>query len=454
MKIETRIKLDKFKPRQYQLPLMRALEEGKYKRFLCVWARRAGKDVCAFNALIRAALKKVAVYYYVFPTYAQAKKVIWDSITNTGERFLDYIPPALIKSKNSQEMKIELLNGSLIQLVGSDNVDSLVGTNPAGVIFSEYALQSPLAYQYLRPILLANGGWSLFVSTPRGKNHFWELYNIAKNNQKEWFVSKLSALDTGHISIEDIQKEVAEGLMSEDLSQQEYFVSFNLGVEGSYYAKIIDRMRQNGQIAMVPWEPSFKVHTAWDLGVRDSTVIIFFQVAGQVIRIIDFYEKSKEGLEHYVNIIREKPYTYGHHFAPHDIQVKEFGSGLTRLEKARRLGIQFTVADNIPISDGIESVRSTLPRVWIDEKSCAGLVKALENYRQEFDVKRKVYKPRPLHDQFSHAADAFRYLCLSLPKTRDGLSADDLDRIRREAIYGSQANVPGFFRDDNNHGYY
>lgn len=452
MKIETKIKLNRFKPRDYQLPLMRELEKGDKKRFLCVWARRAGKDVCAFNAILRAALKKVAVYYYIFPTYSQAKKVIWDSITNTGERFLDYIPSELVESKNSQEMKIILKNNSIIQLVGSDNVDSLMGTNPAGVVFSEYAMQSPLAYQYLRPILLANEGWSLFISTPRGKNHFWELYNIAVNNPDEWFTSKLSIHDTGHISAHAIRKEIAEGLMSEDLSQQEYYVSFLLGVEGSYYSKLIDRMRINGQISVVPWEPSFKVHTAWDLGVRDMTSIIFFQVAGQVIRIIDCYEKNKEGLEHYVNVLKEKPYLYGQHFGPHDIAVKEWGSGLTRIEKAKRLGIQFTVVDNILVADGIEAVRSTLPKVWIDEEKCESLIKALENYRQEFDVKKKVYKPRPLHDVFSNFADAMRYLALSLPKTRDGLTPDDLDRIRNEALYGSEGQLPPVFRD-NNQGY-
>jgi phage terminase large subunit len=166
MQIETIIKLDKFKPRDYQLPLCRAFESGKYKRLLAIWPRRAGKDVCVFNLLIRAALRKIGVYYYIFPTYSQARKVVWDSITNNGERFLDYIPKELITSTNSQEMKVYLANGSLIQLIGSDNVDSLMGTNPIGIIFSEYALQDPIAYQFLRPILLANGGWAMFVSTP------------------------------------------------------------------------------------------------------------------------------------------------------------------------------------------------------------------------------------------------------------------------------------------------
>jgi hypothetical protein len=400
----------------------------------------------AFNLIIRAALKRIGVYYYCFPSYTQAKKVIWDSITNSGEKFLDYIPKELIESANSQEMKIKLKNGSLIQLVGSDNIDALVGTNPRGIVFSEYALQDPRAYQFLRPILLANDGWALFVSTPRGKNNFWELYQIAKNSPT-WYCNKLTVEDTGHISLHEIDKERAEGLMSDDLIQQEYFTSFELGVEGAYYAKYMDKIRLNGQIGCVPWEPGFKVHTAWDLGVRDSTSIIFFQNVGATIRIIDYYEKNKEGLEHYAKVLESKPYVYGRHIAPHDIAVREFGSGMTRLEKARQLGLKFIVAGDISIVDGIEAVRTTLGKCWFDERNCSQLIKALENYRQEYDQKKKVYKSQPLHDIFSHASDAMRYLAVSLPKTRDSGSPEELEKRYQEAMYGSQGQLPSFFRD-------
>jgi len=413
--------------------------------------RRAGKDITAFNLMLRAALKTVGVYYYVFPTYAQAKKCVWDSITNTGERFVDYILPDLVVSKNSQEMKITLKNDSLIQLVGSDNIDSLVGTNPRGVVFSEYALQSPLAYQFLRPILLANNGWALFISTPRGKNHMWELYNIASNSE-DWYVYKLSVDDTQHIPIEEIEKERREGLMSDDLIEQEYYCSFNAGVEGAYYSKYMNKMRLNGQIGVVPWEPTFLVHTAWDLGVNDPTAIIFFQISGQVVRIIDCYQKSDEGLAHFVNYIKSKDYTYGKHFAPHDIQVREWGTALTRYEQAKRMGLKFTPIIQkkeplIPLEDGIECVRASLSKIWIDEVKCKELIRSLENYRQEYDQKRKVYKPKPLHNWASHFADAMRYLCISLPKTRDGMTSEDIERNYRKAVYGTDMELPEFFRD-------
>ena len=407
----------------------------------------SGKDIVAFNLAIRQCLRKPCVVYYIFPTYAQAKKVIWDSITNTGQRILDYIPSELVEQKNSQEMKVRFANGSLLQLIGSDRFDSILGTNPQACVFSEYALQDPRAYQFIRPILVANDGWALFESTPRGKNHLWDMYQIASHSPL-WFCYKLTIEDTKHISLAAIEQERQEGIMSEDLIQQEYYTSFSLGVEGSYYLKYFDRMRLNNQIGAVPWEPSFKVHTAWDLGVRDSTSIIFFQVIGQTIRIIDFYENSKEGLEHYIKILREKPYDYGKHIAPHDIRVREFSSGITRFDKARQLGIVFSIAPNIPIMDGIEQVRTTLPKCWIDDRNCVKLIKALENYRQEYDNKRKVYMDKPLHDWSSHAADCMRYLALSLSKTRDSLSPEDLDKRYREAVYGSQSNMPSVFRDD------
>ena len=445
--IEERIHLDLFKPRDYQLPLFDAVENRGYRRVLAIMPRRSGKDVCAFNIIIRAELRKIAVYYYIFPTYSQAKKVIWNSITNDGMRFLDYIPKTLIKSENSQEMKIVLSNGSIIQLVGSDNVDSLVGTNPYGIVFSEYALQDPKAYHFLRPVIVANGGFMLFISTPRGKNHLWDLMNIAKQNS-DWFVYVRSLNETRHIPFEEIQKEREEGLMSDDLIQQEYFVSFDQGVEGAYYTRYLDRMRINNQIGEIPYECGKQVHTCWDLGIRDSTCILFFQVIGTTVRIIDTYENSKHGLEHYIAVLHNKEYIYGKHIAPHDIKVRELGTGMSRLEKAKSLGLPFIVAPDVSIVDGIESVRSALGKIYINQSTCKNFIKAIENYRQEWDSRRRVYKDHPLHDWSSHWADALRYLCISLPKTRDGITAEEIDKRYQEALLGSDANIPRFYRDD------
>lgn len=409
----------------------------------------SGKDCVCFNIMIRSALREIGVYFYIFPTYSQAKKVIWDSITNEGKRFLDFIPKDLVVSTNTQEMKIKLTNGSLIQLVGSDNIDGLVGTNPKGIVFSEYAMQSPEAYKFLSPILAANNGWALFASTPRGKGYFWELYQLALKSP-DWYCNLLTVEDTNHIPLSVIERERKEGILSEDMIQQEYYCSFSCGVSGSYYIKYIDKLRINGHIGNVEWQNAFPVHTAWDLGVRDSTAIIFFQHIGTSLHIIDYYEKAKEGLEHYAEYLQSKPYIFGKHIAPHDIRVREFGSGITRIEKARQLGINFTMSNQVSIEDGIEAVRSTLNRCYFDERNCLHLIKSLEKYRQEFDSKRKTYKHRPLHDSSSHAADAFRYLCVSLPKITDRQSTpEELEqRYQRSLIGNNQSHLPHIFRTD------
>lgn len=447
MSVATQIALNKFQPRSYQIPILDALENKGYKRVLAIMPRRAGKDVTAFNYCIRYLLKKPCVIYYIFPTYSQGRKILWENLNNAGQRILDYIPEEVIESVHQQEMSVKFRNGSLFKVLGSDNWDSLVGTNPSGIVYSEYSLQDPAAYQYLRPAIAANDGWILILSTPRGHNHLYSMYQMAKNNP-DWFCYKLTLDDTKHIPLIEIERDRSEGILSEDMIQQEYYTSFSMGCEGSYYSKYIDKMRINGQIGMVPWEPAFKVHTFWDLGVRDSTVILFAQCIGTTCRIIDYYENNKEGLEFYIGVVNSKPYQYSRHVAPHDIRVKEFGSGMTRLDKARELGIKFIVAPDLSIMDGIEAVRSTLPKVWIDEVKCKPLIKALEGYRQEFDSKRKVYKPNPLHDQFSHAADAMRYLAISLPKTRDGMTAEEHERRLQRISMGENANMPSVFRND------
>jgi hypothetical protein len=416
---------------------------------MAIWPRRSGKDITAWNLCIKEMIEKVQTIYYVFPTYSSGRRILWDAIDNDGFRILNYMPKEIIESRNEQLMRIRLKNGSVFQVIGSDNYDNaLVGTNPRGIVFSEFAISNPLAYSFVRPILSANDGWALIVSTPRGKNFLWEMYQIALQNPNSWYVSKLTVDDTNHIPISEIEQERAEGEMSEDLQLQEYWTSFEMGIEGAYYTKYIDKLRLNGQVSHVPWEPSLKVHTAWDIGVRDMTSIIFFQVAGQVIRIIDCYEKNKEGIEHYVKVLNSKEYTYGKHIGPHDIRNMDFSTGITRWEKAKHLGITFTVADKIGIMDGIEAVRTALPRMWFDQTNCKPLLKALENYRQEYDIKKKVYKDKPLHDVFSNFADSMRYLAVSLRKVSDNTSPEELERRYREAMFGDKTHLPPVFRDD------
>lgn len=448
MRVETQIKLNKFKLRNYQYNFARAFESQKYKKFLLVFPRRSGKDFVAFNLILRRALIQKGSYYYCLPTFKQARLVIWESLTMSGSRFLDCIPQELVKRMNSQEMVIELVNGSMIRLIGSDTYNtSLVGTNPICVVFSEFALADDRAYKFVRPILNANQGTVVIISTPRGHNHFYDLYQIAQNSPKEWYCERLTIDDTKHISIEDIYSDIKNGEMSKELAKQEYWSDFSMGIAGSYYGVYMDKMRLENRITEVPYELGHLVHTAWDLGVHNPTTVVFFQVIGSVIHVIDYYQNNSVGYEHYVSILKSKGYIYGNMFAPHDIKVREQSTGVTRLEKASDLGIDFILSVNMSLEDGIEAVRTVLPRCWIDEKNCGTLIKALENYRREFDEQRNVYYEKPVHDQFSDPADAFRYMAININRCGKESSPEDLDKRYHEVMYGTKQDLPPFFRD-------
>lgn len=449
LNIETKIQLNKFQPRSYQLPICDAFENKHFKKLMIVLPRRAGKDIVCFNLMIRAAIRRVGIYFYLLPNAVQARRVMFDGITSEGQRIIDFIPKELIKSTNIQQMKIVLINESIIQFVGSENYDSLRGTNPVGCVFSEYAYQHPQAYPTLRPVLLANDGWAIFISTPFGENHFHSLYQVAKDNPKEWYTCFMTIADTNHISAEEIEREIDSGEISRDMAEQEYYCSFSIGAIGAYYAKYLNNMELNNQIGFTSWEPNYPVHSAWDIGVRDSTAILMFQVIGRQVNIIDMYQNSDVGIDHYINVLQAKEYTWGKHIAPHDIQVREFTSGgLTRYEKAAQLGIQFIIAPNISIMDGIESVRTTLPRIFIDNSKCKLLIAALRNYRKQYDAATKTYKPQPLHDSNSHICDSLRYLCLTLPKIQNKSDPVALEQRYNEAVYGNaDINKSNFFND-------
>ena len=408
--MKLRVPVD-WRPRPYQLPLWKFLEDGG-KRAVCVWHRRAGKDLCSINWAVVSALQRPGLYWHLFPTYNQGRKIAWDGMTKDGRAFLNHFPEELIQGKNNTEMRLTLKNGSIFQVVGTDNVDRLIGANPVGVIFSEYSVQDPRAWDYIRPILAENDGWALFIFTARGRNHGYDLLNIAKRNET-WFQQVLSVEDTRAIPMSAVDEERAAG-MPEEMIEQEFFCSFDAPLVGAYYGNAMARLLADKHITKVPYEPLLDVHTSWDLGVGDSTVILFFQLQGNEIRIIDYYENQGEGLAHYIKVLREKEYVYGDHYAPHDIQVRDFSTGRSRLEIARELGVRFRVAANLRIDDGIEAVRSILPRCYFDEDKCSHLIEALRQYRKDYDEKLKAYKDRPLHDWTSHPADAMRYLALSV----------------------------------------
>ena len=432
-----------YEPRPYQINVLRALDDG-IRNVCWVVHRRGGKDTTMWNYMIKRAYMEPGTYYYFLPTFAQAKRVIWDGTTNNGQRMLDYIPKAIIDGNvNNTEMKV-WINGakgqSLIQLIGADSYDNVVGTNPRGIVFSEWSLMDPTAYEYMKPILAANKGWCAFIYTPRGRNHGWDLLQMAQQNPKEWFSEVLTVEDTKIVlSPEDIEEERRKGT-PDDLIQQEYYCNFNRGQEGSYFGKQVDDLRKRGQICRVAYDPAVPVCTYWDLGIGDSTAIWFAQFIGKEVHLINYYEASGEGLAHYSRVLdefrRETGCIYGHHVAPHDIQARELTTGQTRLATARRLGISFRVAPKLSLETGIEAVRMMMSRCWFDQSRCEEGLKCLENYRKTYNEKFRVYSDRPFHDFSSHGADAFRYLAITETDMRPDQGVGDNEYDGQQQRWG------------------
>ncbi|MFH1327386.1 MAG: hypothetical protein ABIH76_00815 [Candidatus Bathyarchaeota archaeon] len=369
--------------------------------------------------MIKKAVVEPGIYYYLLPTFTQAKKIIWDGMTIDGKKFLDYIPKEITKSVNASELKIEIkANGgsSIIQLIGTDHYDSIRGTNPRGCVFSEYAYQNPNAWDVISPILKVNKGWAVFNSTPNGKNDFYDLYNFAQEN-KDWFCELLTIDDTSVLNREDMDAERAEG-KSEEMIMQEYFCSFDIGTLGSYYADYVNKARSEGRICAVPVNPNIPVDLFLDLGRNDATSIIFMQTVGKELHVVDFYEYSGVGVEHYLKVLDDYGYRYGTTYLPHDATHKRLESNKTIEDQFREGGLRTEIVEKHEINNGVQEVRRIFPRIWFDKERCFQLVRALENYHKEWDEKAKVFKNHPKHDWSSHAADAMRYLAMGFREPR------------------------------------
>lgn len=420
----------KWNPRAYQMNTWQFFMQGG-KRAVGVWHRRAGKDLLAINLCATMATLRPGLYWHILPTYKQGRQIVWEGYTKDGRKFLDAFPEELIESINNTEMRIKLKCGSTYQVVGGDDPDKLVGTNPIGVVLSEYSLHNPKVWELLRPILAENEGWAFFIYTARGKNHGWHLVNMA-NKHPKWHCEILKAgsgpeatkrFDGAPVISDEVIEEERLAGMDEAMVQQEFYCSFEAPIVGSYYGQQLLMLDKKGQIGKVPWEPKLPVHTAWDLGIGDATAIWFFQEYGFERRYIDYYENSGEALSHYAKKLAEKPYVYGRHQLPHDVKVKELGTGKSRKEMLESLGIRVLVVPLHSVEDGIEAVRAALPQCWFDEEACADGLSALRSYHKEKDENRSdgvrdFYKNTPYHDWTSHGADSFRYSIMGRSPTR------------------------------------
>ena len=371
-----------------------------------------------------AAVKRIGTYWHMLPTLRQGRLVIWDGITKDGRKVMEAWPNDLVKKRRQDEMKLELVNGSVWQVVGSDNYNSLMGANPVGVVFSEYSLADPAAWDFIRPILAENGGWALFLYTPRGPNHGQDLFDTALANES-WFCEKLTVDDTHAITQEAIDEERKAG-MAPEMIRQEFYCSFDAPLMGAYFGDQMTEAQDEGRICSVPHDPAVQVETWWDLGIGDSTAIWFIQRVGKEVHAIDYYEASGEPLSHYAGVLADKTkskhdggraFLYSEHMLPHDANARELGTGKTRVEVLESLDIKPKVVTQHRVEDGIEAARNLLPRCWFDAERCKRGIDALRNYRKDWDETHKTFRLKPLHDWASHGADAFRIGAMSIPKS-------------------------------------
>lgn len=433
-----------FTPRYYQAPLFKFVPSA-FRRAVCVWHRRAGKDKTLFNLIIREAFLTPGIYYYFFPTYQQGRKILWDGIDKNGFKFLDHVPEAICKGKNATEMKITISTAkgteSIIQIIGTDNASSIRGTNPIGCVWSEYSFQDPTAWEVVKPIHSENKGWDVFNYTPNGPNHGQELYEMALKDPT-WFCQLLTIRDTKDefgtplVTEYDIQREREQG-MSESMIQQEYFCSWTATVMGSYFGEEVNWLRNNGRIARVPFDPNQYVDTWWDIGVGDPAAIWFTQDAPEGVRAVDCYDIAGGGLSQFAQLLKDRTrecgYKYGRHGAPHDIAVREMtANARTRLEIARvEHGIAFeTIPRPSDKQDSIETARRFFKRCYFDGDKCARGLKALELYRRKYDTENKILTIQPLRDWTVHLSDAFQTLALGHDRQSYEVRGG-MDKVRR-----------------------
>ena len=391
--------------------------------------RRAGKTVFAVNKLIRDVLmcdKERARGHYFAPTYRQAKSIAWDYLRH----FTSHVPGM---TYNKTELAATFPWGQRIQLVGADNPDSFRGQYSDSAVLDELAMMPPRLWsEVVRPALADREGAALFIGTPAGRNAFYDLFERAERLD-DWGRCLLSYKDTGIIPPKEINAMRQE--MEDYEFAQEMECSFNAAVRGAYYGKVLAEAREQTRICEVPYDPALPVKTCWDLGMADATAIWFVQTSpGGQVRLIDYEEFHGAGLPEIIGALKSKPYQYDLHIAPHDIRVRELGTGTSRYEVAAQNGVRFHICRNMPLMDGIDATRNMLRKTWIDKDKCRQGLNYLELYRADFNEKTGVPSTRPLHDHTSHAADALRMFAVEMGQRSgaswaSGINYDMLDRM-------------------------
>lgn len=417
-----------YSPRPLQRTLHAALDTHRFSVAVC--HRRFGKTVCAINQLIKCALtneREAPRYAYIAPLLKQGKGISWDYMKK-------YSAPIPGHQVNESELRIDYPNGGRIRIYGADNPDALRGIYLDGVVLDEYGnMDSEVWTSVLRPALTDRNGWALFIGTPNGKNQFYDIVRHAQRND-DWYYAEYKASETGLISEQELADTRAQ--QTADEYDREMECSFETSVEGAIYEAEMRQAREQGRITQVPYDPALKVCTDWDLGIDDSTAIWFTQTTfSGAIRVIDYYENAGEGLHHYADVISRKRYVYETHYAPHDIEQRELGSGQSLRMTAFSLGLNFVTTDRISQNAAWERIyacRHVLPRCYFDEHKCGPGLEALKHYRwAEVKGDNPTSRQLPVHDWASHAADAFGQFAYRHKDRRRSMEKENAADVRR-----------------------
>lgn len=436
--------LDGWNLRAYQLPLWQYLRGGGL-RAVPVWNRRAGKDEVCLAHCSLAMIERPATYWYMLPMANQARTAIWDAVNpKTGRRRVDEFFPEPLFEQRGTDMFIRCkANASTWQLKGSDNYGGGIGSPPAGVVFSEFSQADAMAWAYISPILIENGGWAVFPSTPRGRNHLKDMLDLAKKDAS-WFGQVLTVDDTNVISEQQLQDDLrdkqklfgeAEGRA---LWLQEWYCSFDAAVPGSYYGDVLMDAEQSGRITDVPYDPRFPVTVVMDLGAADATAMTFWQTIGLQPRCFDYEERTGiTDLGEYAQILRKKDYHYVQVplILPHDAAHERLGQGKSIAKQFAQFGYRSRILPRSDVDPGIRAGRALLKTAWIDQTRCQRLVECLRSYHRSYDEARKAYAERPVHDWSSHGADAWRYAAVGyLPAARPEAAYEPSGQLPRRGL--------------------
>lgn len=427
-----------YKPRNWA----KTLHDSVKRWIVMVLHRRAGKTTAVLNHLQRDALRiPKSQFAYIGPTFKQAKRIAWE----IAKEISSDIPGI---EWNESELTVKYPNKSKLFLAGSDNIDSLRGIPLWGAAGDEWPLQNPALFtQVISKCLADHLGYFLYLGTPKGKDHFHKTYKNALKHPDDYTVifktidnslkeESGETIENLRQALEDDKKLVAQGEMTEDEFNQEWYCSFEAAIKGAIYSKQIADARKKSRVKSVPYDREIPVHTVWDLGVGQALAIGFYQRIGRELHMIDFWEgEGFEGIADGILVVQNRGYIYGKHFAPHDVRAKEESTGKTRLQFAAELALDFEVVPQLSVDDGIDKGKLMFGRLWIDEVKCEDWLDTISAYRTEYDDNKQMMKEVPLHDWTSHAADVHRYAAViedEMTNVFASISNRDIDQTRRE----------------------